>query len=125
MMNLSPDSKFKITVGAASATILAAAGFGWKAQATLSQINESLKSTVQRLDSVETKLTERINSFEILMSDRFTKTAAAEWSLRLQVVNPGLKIPDPRDPSRLLGWTDGLREWPIRPQNLALDWRKP
>lgn len=102
MVNLSPDAKFRVTFGGACVVLLAAIGFGWKAQATLSSINESLKATISRLDSVEGKLTERINGFEAVMSDRFTKTAAAEWALRMLVANPTLRVPDPRDPSRLL-----------------------
>lgn len=102
MMNLTPDAKFKTGIGAALCVVAAAAGFGWKAQATLNSINDSLKSTVTRLDSVEAKLNDRISSFEAVMSDRWTKTAAAEWAYRLLNANPSLRLPDPRDPGRFL-----------------------
>ena len=102
MMNLTPDAKFKITFGGAAVVVVAAIGFGWKAQGTLSQINESLKTTISRLDSVEAKLNDRINSFEALVSDRWTKTAAAEWCLRAANANRSLRWPDPRDPGRFL-----------------------
>lgn len=103
MLALTADTKFKITAGGAVVAFAAAFGFGVKFQATLSQINQSLKDTVHRLDSVEAKLTERIDGFEVTMADRWTKAQSAEWALRMLVVNPSIKIPDPREPSRLLG----------------------
>ena len=103
MMDLTPDAKFKITAVGLLGMFTAAFGFGWKFQSTLSQINQSLKDTVYRLDSVESKLTDRIDAFEVVMQDRWTKSQAAEWSLRMLVMNPSLKIPDPREPMRLLG----------------------
>lgn len=108
-LQLTPDLKFKITIGALLTMLVTAAGFGWKAQATLSSLNLQAKEANDKFDGlgakmtqIETSMTQRLTAFEATMSDRFTKTAAAEWALRLVVSNPNLRIPDPRDPSRML-----------------------
>lgn len=118
-MNLGADAKFKVTLGAAVLFIGGVFTFGWKAQATLSSIDATMKATVARLDAVESKLNDRINGFEAIVADRFTKTAAAEWALRFQILNPNLPVPDPRNPMVLLGMK--LTE-PLR-QNTRLDWK--
>ena len=109
MPALTPELKFKISLGVAISAITAAAGFGWQAQAKLSaisasavEVNQKFDALGQKIQQIETSMTQRLTAFEITMSDRFTKTAAAEWALRLVVSNPALKIPDPRDPSRML-----------------------
>lgn len=106
---LTADLKFKITLGVFLSALSLAAGFGWKAQATLSSLNNQAKEANdkfdglgQKIQQIETSMTQRLTAFEVTMSDRFTKTAAAEWALRLVVSNPNLRIPDPRDPSRML-----------------------
>ena len=88
---IGPDLRFKISMGLAMTTILAAVGFGIKFQQTLSGIE-------QKFD----KLSTRLDAFELVMGDRWTKTAAAEWALRLQIKNPTISIPDPRSPNQLL-----------------------
>ena len=103
MLNLTPDAKFRITLGSGVVAACTLFVFGWNAQKTLTSINENLKNTNQRLDGVESKMNERISGFETTIQDRWTKTAAAEWALRMLVSNPTIKIPDPRDPSKLLG----------------------
>lgn len=119
MVNLSPDAKFKVTVAAAGCVVTGAFIFGWRAQATLTSLLDEVKKTVYRLDNVESKLNERINGFEAVVSDRFTKTAAAEWALRFQILNPGIPVPDPRNPMLLLG----MKPPGEMPQNTRADWR--
>lgn len=102
MLTITPETRLKLTVGAFFAVVISAGGVAWKAQATLSAINTNIQDTSARVTAVEAALSSKFAAFEITMSDRFTKTAAAEWALRLVVNNPALRIPDPRDPSRLL-----------------------
>jgi len=102
-MELTPDTRFKITLAGFGAAFVASFGFGWQVQSTLSAINTSLKETVTQLNGVEEKLTRRINDFENLVSDRWTKSQAAEWALRYVVLNPSAKVPDPRNPMVQLG----------------------
>lgn len=113
-MTLTPDSKFKITVGMFTVVIGWSAYAGWKVNDTISRVNQSIKD-----------VNDKITNLESSVADRFTKTAAAEWALRIVVSNPTLKIPDPRDPSRLLGFDDdGMKIFGER-QNVAADWRMP
>jgi len=45
-----------------------------------------------RLDSVEAKIVE----------DRYTLTMASEKALRTAIENPGMRVPDPREPSKII-----------------------
>ena len=51
-------------------------------------------------------LSAKINSFEYRMetieSDRYSLTMASERALREAIENPGLRVPDPRDPTRII-----------------------
>lgn len=123
MMDLSPDNKFKVKTGAAVLSALALVGFGWKAQATLSAILIDLKETKNQIVDVAEKMNGRMNSFETVMSDRWTKAQAAEWSLRVLVANPALRIPDPRNPSLFLN--DGPRAWMDAPRSDTFVGRLP
>lgn len=38
-----------------------------------------------------------------LKKNSYTMAAACEHALRMKVANPGLRIPDPRHPDRLIG----------------------
>lgn len=107
MIDLSPDTKVKLTIGAVVVGFIAAATFGWKAQATLSVISVNLKETNDRMAIIEKSMNDRLTGFETVMSDRWTKSQAAEWALRFVVNNPSLHIPDPRDPGHFLN--DGIR----------------
>ena len=91
MAVLTPDAKFKIGIATAAAFCVACIGFGWRAQQTLGAIEKRLDSMASRMDTMETTI-----------GDRFAKTAAAEWALRLQIKNPTISIPDPRSPNQLL-----------------------
>lgn len=37
-----------------------------------------------------------------MVGERYTVSAAAEQALRMALENPGLRVPDPRDPSRII-----------------------
>lgn len=102
MPPLTPDSKFKITFAGAFVVLAAVAGAAWKAQATLSAISKSLDDVSTRVSQVESAVNTKISGLELVMSDRWTKSNAAEWALRMVVANPGIKVPDPRNPAEFL-----------------------
>ncbi len=108
-ITLTPNLRFKIGIGTAITVALAIGGAAMQAQRTLTTISTSLKTANDRIDSVTTKiesversLNEKLEGFDRTMQDRFTKTAAAEWALRMALANPTMKIPDPRQPDKLL-----------------------
>lgn len=46
---------------------------------------------------------ERIqNQVDVLTEDNYTLTQASEQAFRTAVANPGMRIPDPRDPDRII-----------------------
>jgi len=49
----------------------------------------------RRLTAIEQKL-------QSVAGDEWTLTMHSEYQLRLQLANPNMQIPDPREPSRLL-----------------------
>lgn len=45
----------------------------------------------------------RLESVEITVKeDRYTLTMASEKALRTAIENPGMRVPDPRDPSKII-----------------------
>ena len=103
MREISGNTKVGISLAALVAIVTAAGGAAWKAQGTLTAIQQSVQDVSVRITSLETNTAEKMKALEIVMGDRFTKTAAAEWALRMKVANPTIKVPDPRDPSVMLG----------------------
>jgi len=55
-------------------------------------------------------LSAKINTFETRMTDverdvsydRYTLTMASEKALRTAIENPGIRVPDPRDPNKII-----------------------
>ena len=58
--------------------------------------------------TVET-LSFRVAAVEAMMDDRYTKTAAAEVTLRNALLNPQMRFSDPRDPSQFITATSAVR----------------
>lgn len=102
MRELSANTKFYVSIGTVVAAVGAAGAGLWKAQATLTDIRDSVKDVGNKVVSLEQSTDDRFRAMESVMADRFTKTAAAEWALRTQLANPTLRITDPRDPSHFL-----------------------
>ena len=100
---LSGNTKFGLSIATVAMIVSAAGGAVWKAQQTLLAIQHSVQQVSDRITSLEATTTEKMRTLEAVMADRFTKTAAAEWALRIKVSNPTLRIPDPREPARLIG----------------------
>lgn len=108
-ITLTPNLRFKIGIGTAITIAGVLITGAIEAQQTLTKINTSVGSVNMRIDSVTSKielversLNEKLDQFDRTMQDRFTKTAAAEWALRMALSNPTMRIPDPRSPDKLL-----------------------
>lgn len=55
-----------------------------------------------RVDEV-TRQTEQVNvKLESMKSEMFTQSQAAEQALRTAMLNPGLRVPDPRNPGQVI-----------------------
>ena len=48
------------------------------------------------------KLSHYETRLKVAESDRYTLTMASEKALRTAIENPGMRVPDPRDPSRVI-----------------------
>lgn len=81
MTTISPEAILQITWGLLGAVCIASLTIGWRAAVVLSRIDRRLAS---------------------LEESRYTLPAAAEHALRFALENPGLSVPDPRDPSKLI-----------------------
>lgn len=82
MAALTQDTK--VTIGVVFIALSGAVTGTWWLGAQIAQLNNRL----DRLDS--------------LIGDRFSMTQASETALRLAMENPGMRVPDPRDPSQVI-----------------------
>ena len=99
---LTSNTKVGLSLGALATVVAAAGAAAWRAQSTLSDIRYSVQDVSARIAALEESTAQKLEALNIVMADRWTKTAAAEWALRVQILNPSLRIPDPRDPGVLL-----------------------
>lgn len=83
---INEKTKVSLTIGAIFAVILFVGGGAWKASAFASGIEVELKSLRGDLTT--------------LAGDRFTLAMASEQALRTAMANPGLRVPDPRNPGQ-------------------------
>ena len=102
MREFSPQTKFVVSIGTALAVVGAAGAAAWRAQGTLTEIRDSVREVKDKVATLEQATSDRFDAMEVLMADRFTKTAAAEWALRFQLLNPTTVVPDPRQPDKML-----------------------
>jgi hypothetical protein len=71
----------RTTIGAAASVAVVVGGFAWAVHASLDDVSDRLG---------------------IIEQDRLGLTRASELAARAALENPGLRIPDPRDPNRVL-----------------------
>ena len=87
-----------VTLGSAATIVVAlfaAAGWVHKALAKItSEMTAGMASSQSKLEDINNRLIE-------LENDTYTKSAAAEQALRTAMENPGIRIPDPRDQSKV------------------------
>lgn len=77
-----------ITVGLALTTIVVVMGAAWR-------ITKAVHSAVIELRMMSLRL-------EKMEKENYTRAEAAEQALRIALVNPGMTVPDPRDPNEYI-----------------------
>lgn len=85
-MTFGPQTK--VTLGVA---ISCAIGIGcslFYAQQALAQVQQSLDVVARDVKAIQ--------------DDKYTLSSASEYALRLAIANPGMKVPDPRVPDRVI-----------------------
>lgn len=92
--DLTPDTT--ITIGAASAIIVAIVSASAWLHSVIVKVNGSLQAVAVR-----------IKSLEEARAGTYTLAAAAEVALRQAIENPGHRVPDPRDPNRIIEVREG------------------
>lgn len=80
----------KITIGTAVAVVGLAIGSTW-------WVAERLNDTTAQLINIRSE----IEGVTAKMTDLYKKSEASEQALRMALENPGLRVPDPRDPSKV------------------------
>lgn len=88
-MNLNNDTK--ITLGTAIAVVSISVGATWWFSQQLEHFRIELAAMSSRIGANEDELVKF-----------YSLAAASEQALRMAIENPGLRIPDPRDPNRLI-----------------------
>lgn len=89
-MRFNPNSTW-VTLGAAGSAIGFAVICTWIVSNQLSDINRQFSAMQARMDSLEDSI-----------GDRFTVAKASEVALRTAIENPGMRVPDPRNPSEII-----------------------
>lgn len=102
-MPLNEKTRFSVTIGTAAALV------GFFIYATRG-VDKTLASIRDDMNAIRRELTDRIDKVDNATHDRWTLTAESEWAARLQINNREMRIPDPKDPSRLL--SDGYKQRP-------------
>lgn len=85
-------------------------GTGWGAAWYVSNIvqtvetgRQSLQEEVAEVQSGLDALAGAITDIRVeALEDRYTLTAASERALRTAIENPGMRVPDPRDPNTII-----------------------
>jgi hypothetical protein len=81
----------KITLGTFAAVLVVGIGATWTlASILLSQFN-----------AIHVQVHDITSALGDVKTNAFTLAAASEHSLRTAIENPGLRVPDPRDPSKV------------------------
>ena len=83
-LHISDGSTLTITMSVAAGLIIFAIGATWWVAKTLSNITTQIKTMLTRLDNA------------------FTIEKASEQALRMAIENPGMRVPDPRDPAKII-----------------------
>lgn len=95
-MVVNEKTRVNITIGAA------VAGGIFLVTVTVA-VFQKLTSIRDDMSAIRIEMTNRIDKVDASTQDRWTKTAQSEWAARFQINNPTIRVPDPKDPARLLG----------------------
>lgn len=94
-MPLNEKTRFSVTIGTAVGLV------SFFVYATRS-VDKTLAAIRDDMTAIRRELTDRIDKVDNNTRDRWTLTAQSEWAARLQINNREMRIPDPKDPARLL-----------------------
>jgi archaeosine-15-forming tRNA-guanine transglycosylase len=83
-MHVSENATFTITMGVAACVVVFSVMATWRITGKLSSIDNNILSMRQELDN------------------SFTLDKASEQALRMAIENPGMRVPDPRDPTKII-----------------------
>lgn len=89
LVQLSNDTK--ITLGTAVAVVSISITATWWFSQQLSDVKREMAAISSRIGQNESELPKF-----------YSLAAASEQALRMAIENPGLRVPDPRDPNRLI-----------------------
>ena len=66
-------------------------------------VSSVIFSIVSILWSIRARLGRLVSDFKRLEDEQWTIMQQCEYQLRLKIENPAFRVPDPRDPSKMLG----------------------
>jgi len=92
-VHLSNDTK--ITLGTAVAVVSISISATWWFSARLAEFRSEIRALSTRLEQTDTAIPKM-----------YSLAAASEQALRLAIENPGLRVPDPRDPNTIIAVND-------------------
>lgn len=81
----------RVTLGVVAAILVVGIGATW----TLAAV------AIKSFESIRTEIGTLTSGLEQVKNDRYTLTAASETALRTAIENPGLRVPDPRNPGKV------------------------
>ena len=83
-LHISDASTLNVAIGSAVAVISFAVAATWWVAKTLGKINTQIKDMSEK------------------WNNSFTLEKASEQALRMAIENPGMRVPDPRDPTKII-----------------------
>lgn len=92
-MTITPQSK--TTLGLAATIVSVGMGSTWLVARAIGDVKTEVASKVGAIDT-------SINGIKAEVENRITIAAASEQALRMAIENPGMRVPDPRDPNRII-----------------------
>lgn len=104
-MTITPQSK--TTLGLATTILVAAVGSTWKISNAIGSVKAEI---ADRIDGVEVTVLEN----KAAIDSKASLASLSEQALRMAIENPGLRVPDPRDPNRIIV-VDRARTMPALP----------
>lgn len=88
-MTLTQNSR--VTLGVVGAILVVGIGATW----TLATV------VINQFSSIRSEIRDLTSGLEAVKVDRYTLAAASETALRTAIENPGLRVPDPRNPGKV------------------------
>ena len=107
------NARTKVTLGFYAATLAVLGTTGFSGVWSISRMSKGYEDrqalSEQRQDTTEKNIEKMLGQLQNhqslidgLIRDRFSMTAAAEAALRQAIENPGMRVVDPRDPTKVI-----------------------